>query len=70
MHDPEGASQTLQRTWNMMFVVFEVLRVDRCLEARLLAVNMCGGVYGPFPLYIIVDTYYIKGRIQREKMKP
>jgi hypothetical protein len=26
-------------------VVFEVLRVDRCLEAKVLAVNMCGWVY-------------------------
>jgi len=48
-------------------VVFEVLRVDRCLEARLLAVNMCGGVYGSFSLYIIVDTYYIKGRNSARK---
>ena len=27
-------------------VVFEVLRVDRCLEARFLAVDMWGGVHG------------------------
>jgi hypothetical protein len=27
-------------------VVFEVLRMDRCSEARFLAVNMWGGVYG------------------------
>jgi hypothetical protein len=26
-------------------VVFEVLRVDRCSEARFLAINMWGGLY-------------------------